>query len=76
VNVLTVGIDVAKEFHWVVATVPHPDTGKAHQILSRRVDNTPGDIAALLIQIAALEDDYGPAVVGIDIWAASRGCWR
>ena len=66
-NALTVGIDVAKEFHWVVATVPHPDTGKAHQVLSRRVDNAPGDIAALLIQIAALEDDYGPAVVGIDI---------
>jgi transposase len=67
VNALTIGIDVAKEFHWVVATVPHPDTGKAHQVLSRRVDNAPGDIAALLFQIADLEADYGPAVVGIDI---------
>ena len=41
-NALTIGIDVAKEFHWVVATVPHPDTGKAHHVLSRRVDNTIG----------------------------------
>jgi len=67
VNALTIGIDIAKEFHWVVATVPHPDTGKARQALSRKVDNTPGDIAALLTEIADLEADYGPAVVGIDI---------
>lgn len=66
-NALTVGIDVAKEFHWAVATVPHPETGKAREALSRRVDNTPGDIAALLTEIADLEADYGPAVVGIDI---------
>ena len=66
-SALTVGIDVAKEFHWVVATVPHPNTGKAREALSRRVDNTPGDIAALLAEIADLEADYGPAVVGIDI---------
>jgi hypothetical protein len=64
---LTVGIDVAKEFHWVVAIVPHPETGKARQALSRKVDNTPGDIAAVLAEIADLEADYGPAVVGIDI---------
>ncbi|TCC31118.1 IS110 family transposase [Kribbella capetownensis] len=66
-NALTVGVDIAKEFHWVVATVPHPDTGKARQALSRKVDNTPGDIAALLAEIAELEADYGRAVIGLDI---------
>jgi transposase len=67
VSALTVGIDVAKEFHWVVATVPHPDTGKAQTTLSRRVENTPGDLAEMLAQIADLETGHGPAVVGIDV---------
>lgn len=66
-NALTIGIDVAKEFHWVVATAPHPETGKAREVLSRRVDNTPSDIAGLLAQVADLEAEHGPAVVGIDI---------
>lgn len=67
VNALTVGIDVAKEFHWAVATVPHPGTGKAQTVLSRRIDNTPGDITELLSQLADLETGHGPAVVGIDV---------
>jgi transposase len=67
VNALTIGIDVAKEFHWAVATVPHPDTGKAKVVMSRRADNTPGDIGALLDQMAELEVEHGPATVGIDV---------
>jgi len=67
VSALTIGIDVAKEFHWAVATVPHPDTGKARVTLSRRVDNTPTDISALLAEIAELEAEHGPAAVGIDV---------
>ena len=66
-SALTVGIDVAKEFHWVVATVPHPETGKARVALSRRVENTPSDITALLAEIAELEAEHGSAAVGIDV---------
>lgn len=64
---LTIGIDVAKEFHWVAVTVPHPDTGKAQTLVSRRVENLPGDIADLLTEIAGLQAVHGPAVVGIDV---------
>ena len=67
VSALTVGIDVAKEFHWVVATVPHPETGKARVALSRRVDNLPSAIDTLLVEIAELEAEHGSAVVGIDV---------
>jgi transposase len=67
VSALTIGIDVAKEFQWVVATVPRPDTGKAHAVLSRRVENLPGDIAELITEIAGLQAEHGPAVVGIDV---------
>jgi transposase len=65
--VLSVGFDVAKEFHWVSVTVPDPVTGKAMQVLSRRVGNSPGDITAVLEQITGFEGDYGPATVGIDV---------
>jgi transposase len=67
VSALTIGIDVAKEFHWVVATVAHADTGKAQVRLSRRVENLPGELAALLAEITELEAEHGPAVVGIDV---------
>lgn len=66
-SALTIGIDVAKEFHWAVATVPHPDTGKAHVVLSRRVENLPGDIGDLLAEITELQARHGPAEVGIDV---------
>jgi hypothetical protein len=65
--VLTVGFDVAKEFHWVSVTVSDPVTGKAGEVLSRRVGNTPGDIAAAIDQIIGFESDHGLATVGIDV---------
>jgi transposase len=65
--VLSVGFDVAKEFHWVSVTVSDPVTGKAREVLSRRVENTPGDIAAAIDQIVSFESDHGLATVGIDV---------
>jgi transposase len=64
---LSVGFDVAKEFHWVSVTVPDPATGKAREVLSRRVENSPGDIAAAVDQIGGFEAEHGPATVGIDV---------
>jgi len=65
--VLTVGFDVAKEFHWMSVTVPDAVTGKAREVLSRRVENSPGEIAAAIDQIAGFEAEHGPAMVGIDV---------
>lgn len=31
-----IGTDVAKAFHWMVATVPDPQTHKAKTVVSRR----------------------------------------
>jgi transposase len=67
VDTLIIGIDVAKELHWAVATVPDPRTGKARTVLSRKVDNTPDGIGGLVEDIAGLESEHGPAVAGIDI---------
>lgn len=65
---LVVGIDVAKEFHWAVATRADPVTGKARTIVSHRVDNTPTGIAELIAELADLVGGERAAlVVGIDI---------
>lgn len=64
---MSVGFDVAKEFHWVSVTVPDPATGKAREVLSRRVENSPGDIAAAIDQIGGFEAEHGLATVGIDV---------
>ena len=61
------GIDVAKEFHWAVATRVDPDTGKAVVVLSRRVDNVPGEIAALADELAGLAGPASSVQVGIDM---------
>lgn len=66
-DTLIVGIDVAKELHWAVATVPDARTGKARTVLSHKVDNTPDGIGGLIEQIAELQAVHGPAVAGIDI---------
>lgn len=60
---VVVGIDVAKEVHW--AAIKIRETGKV--LASHRVDNTPADIAGLIIEIRAVEAEHGEAVVGIDI---------
>jgi transposase len=62
-----VGIDVAKEFHWVSVTVPDPVTGRAVEVLSRRVGNDPDDITAMIGQIQATAAKHGPVTVGIDV---------
>ena len=64
---LTVGFDVAKEFHWVSVTVPDAATGKAREVVSRRVANSPADITAAVEQIRSFEAEHGPAMVGIDV---------
>jgi len=64
---VAVGIDVAKEFHWAVATRLDPGTGKAVAVLSRRVDNVPGQIAALAGELLDLAAPAGSVQVGIDM---------
>ena len=64
---VAVGIDVAKEFHWAVATRLDPNTGKAVPVLSRRVDNAPSEIAALVDDLVGLAAPAGSLQVGIDM---------
>lgn len=60
---VAVGIDVAKQTHWVVIKA-----GAAGKVLaSHAVDNTPQAIADLIAEIRAAEADHGPATAGIDI---------
>lgn len=58
---LAVGIDVAKGFHWVSAV-----DGSGAEVLSRRVDNEPGAIAALVDELAALAGGESLAA-GVDV---------
>jgi transposase len=59
---VAVGIDVAKDFHWVQAV----DRRDSEVVLSARVDNTPAALAAFVEQLEALRD-RGPLKVGIDV---------
>lgn len=54
-----VGIDIAKEVHWVVALDAH---GK--ELLNRRLLNAPADMMKLVDQLAAFPQ---PVLVGIDV---------
>jgi transposase len=67
VSQTSVGIDIAKEFHWVSVTVPDPATGKAVEVLSRRVGNDPDDIAAVIEQIKLIGAEHDAVTVGIDV---------
>ncbi len=60
---VVVGIDVAKETHWVEIKIA--ESGKA--VSSHPVDNTPEDISALIGEVHDVEGEHGPALVGIDI---------
>jgi transposase len=62
-----VGIDIAKEFHWVSVTVPDPVSGKAVEMVSRRVGNDPDALAAAIEQIQLTGAEHGPVTVGIDV---------
>src|SRR3954454_5779549 len=59
---VAVGIDVAKDFHWVQAV----DRRDSAVVFSGRVDNTPPALAAFVEQLEALRD-RGPLKVGIDV---------
>jgi transposase len=59
---VAVGIDVAKDFHWVQAV----DRRDSEVLFSGRVDNTPAALAAFVEQLEALRD-RGPLKVGIDV---------
>ena len=66
---LVVGIDVAKEIHWATVVV----AGSGHQVISRRVANTPDAIVGFLDELAAAVDVHGPATVGIDVLGGIAG---
>ncbi|GAA5110626.1 MULTISPECIES: IS110 family transposase [Pseudonocardiaceae] len=57
------GIDVAKEFHWVAIVAA--ETGKV--LLSRRVDNDPDSIDALIAQLRQAEAEHGELTAAIDL---------
>ncbi|TDD40930.1 IS110 family RNA-guided transposase [Saccharopolyspora elongata] len=58
-----VGIDVAKEFHWVAIVVA--EAGKV--LVSQRIDNDPDSIDALIGQLRQAEADHGELTVAIDL---------
>jgi transposase len=66
---VAVGVDVAKEFHW--AALVHAETGTL--LASRRVDNDPPAVQALIDDIRAAEVDHGPATVAIDVLGGIAG---
>ena len=60
---VAVGIDVAKEFHWVAVVLA--DGGKT--LLSQRVDNDPASIDGLIDHLHAVTTEHGEVMVGIDL---------
>lgn len=60
---VTVGVDIAKEFHWAQAI----DTATEEVLLSRRVDNKPAAVAELIAELEGLEAVHGQLRVGIDV---------
>jgi transposase len=59
---VAVGIDVAKDFHWVRAI----DRRDSEVIFDGRVDNRPAALAELVAGLEAVRD-RGPVTVGIDV---------
>jgi transposase len=66
---VAVGIDIAKEFHWVCAI--DGASGEVH--LSRRVDNDPGALDVLVEELEALGSEHGPVRVGLDVVGGIAG---
>ena len=62
---VSVGIDIAKEVHWVTAI---DDCGEIR--LDHRLDNTPAAIEALIGELRALE---GEVVIGLDLVGGIAG---
>src|SRR5262245_47854127 len=59
---VAVGIDVAKDFHWVQAV----DRRDGEVLFSGSVDNTPAALAGLVEWLEGLRD-RGPVTAGIDV---------
>jgi transposase len=59
---VAVGVDVAKDFHWVQAV----DRRDSEVLFSSRVDNTPPALAVLVEELERLRE-RGPLRVGIDV---------
>lgn len=59
---VAIGIDVAKDFHWAAAI---DDRGREQ--LSRRVDNEPAAVQALIDELERLQRGQGALTVGIDV---------
>ena len=57
-----VGIDVAKEFHWVAVV-----DERSGELVSRRVDNDPAAIQSLIDELEPLQGEHGPLTIGIDV---------
>lgn len=60
---VAVGIDVAKEFHWVAVVLV--DSGKV--LLSQRVDNDPDSIDGLIGHLRRLAAEHGEVTAAIDL---------
>ncbi|HUG00335.1 MAG TPA: transposase, partial [Longimicrobiales bacterium] len=56
---VSVGIDIAKEVHWVTAM-----DERAEVLLDRKLPNTPEEIGRLIEELHELR---GPRTVGIDV---------
>jgi len=59
---VAVGVDVAKDFHWVQAV----DRADSELVFGGRVDNTPSALAELVERLDGL-GDRGRLTVGIDV---------
>lgn len=66
---LAVGIDVAKELHWVCVL----DMATGRQLQSRKVPNTPEAIEELIAEIARWRGEHEAATVGIDVLGGIAG---
>ncbi len=60
---VAVGIDVAKEFHWVRAI----GSERSELLIDRRVDNAPAALQGLVEELEALRPEHGGLRVGIDV---------
>lgn len=66
---VVVGIDIAKDFHWVCAI----DASTSDVLVSRRVENDPASIQALIGDLQHLSDAHGALRVGIDVIGGIAG---
>lgn len=66
---VAVGVDVAKEFHWVRAI----GTERSEVLIDRRVDNQPAALGALIDELEALVGEHGALRVGIDVVGGIAG---